>query len=133
MLEITSPGPLPDLLSFEELGTGRSEIRNRVLAPIFKDMKLIEAWGSGIQKMRMEFKEYPEIDLVLIEAGHTFQVQFFKKGGAEAESGPSQGRVKKESQPECSQSDSQSQCEEEFWKLLLKVLCPKQKYLIVLA
>ena len=100
MLEITSPGPLPDLLSFEELGTGRSEIRNRVLAPIFKDMKLIEAWGSGIQKMRMELKEYPEIELVLKEAGHAFQVQFVKKGGAEAESGQSQGRVKKESQPE---------------------------------
>lgn len=48
MLEITSPGPLPDALSFEELGTGRSEIRNRILAPIFKDLKLIEAWGSGI-------------------------------------------------------------------------------------
>ena len=80
MLEITSPGPLPDLLSFEELGTGRSEIRNRVLAPIFKDMKLIEAWGSGIQKMKTELKDYPEIELVLQEAGHTFQVQFIKKG-----------------------------------------------------
>ena len=107
MLEITSPGPLPDLLSFEELGTGRSEIRNRVLAPIFKDMKLIEAWGSGIQKMSMELKEYPEIELVLKEAGHAFQVQFVKKGGAEAESGPGQGRVKKESQPE-SQPESLS-------------------------
>ncbi|MBW1903473.1 MAG: ATP-dependent DNA helicase, partial [Deltaproteobacteria bacterium] len=68
MLEITSPGPLPDALSFEDLGTGRSEIRNRVLAPIFKDMKLIEAWGSGIQKMKKELEAYPEIDLVLQEA-----------------------------------------------------------------
>lgn len=80
MLEISSPGPLPDLLSFEDLGTGRSEIRNRVLAPIFKDMKLIEAWGSGIQKMKTELKDYPEIELVLQEAGHAFQVQFIKKG-----------------------------------------------------
>jgi hypothetical protein len=52
MLEITSPGPLRDTLPVEELGTGRSEIRNRVLAPIFKELKLIEAWGSGIQKIR---------------------------------------------------------------------------------
>jgi len=79
MLEISSPGPLPDLLSFEDLGTGRSEIRNRVLAPIFKDMKLIEAWGRGIQKMKTELKDYPEIELVLQEAGHAFQVQFIKK------------------------------------------------------
>jgi len=100
MLEITSPGPLPDLLSFEDLGTGRSEIRNRVLAPIFKDMKLIEAWGSGIQKMKTELKEYPEIELVLQEAGHAFQVQFVKKGMAGAESGQSEGRVELESRLE---------------------------------
>ena len=93
MLEITSPGPLPDLLSFEELGTGRSEIRNRVLAPIFKDMKLIEAWGSGIQKMRMELKEYPEIELVLKEAGHAFQVQFVKKGIQGTKQEPSRNQV----------------------------------------
>lgn len=96
MLEITSPGPLPDLLSFEDLGTGRSEIRNRVLAPIFKGMKLIEAWGSGIRKMKTELKDYPEIELVLQEAGHTFQVQFVKKKSDGAESGR-RGRVKPES------------------------------------
>lgn len=79
MLEITSPGPLPDSLPIEELGTGRSEIRNRVLAPIFKDLKLIEAWGSGIQKIKQELAEYPEIELVLQEAGHAFQVQFRKR------------------------------------------------------
>ena len=64
MLEITSPGPLPDTLSPEELGTGRSEIRNRVLAPIFKDLKLIEAWGTGIQRMRSEMAAHREIELV---------------------------------------------------------------------
>lgn len=79
MLEITSPGPLPDTLPIEELGTGRSEIRNRVLAPIFKDLRLIEAWGTGIQKMRNEMLNYPEIDLVMQETGHAFQVQFRKK------------------------------------------------------
>jgi len=79
MLEITSPGPLPDTLPPEELGTGRSEIRNRVLAPVFKDLKLIEAWGTGIQKMRNELARYPEIELVLQETGHAFQVQFRKR------------------------------------------------------
>jgi len=79
MLEITSPGPLPDTLPPEELGTGRSEIRNRVLAPVFKDLKLIEAWGTGIQKMRNELARYPEIELVLQEVGHAFQVQLRKK------------------------------------------------------
>ena len=93
MLEITSPGPLPDSLSFEELGTGRSEIRNRVLAPIFKDMKLIEAWGSGIQKMKKELEAYPEIHLVLQEAGHAFQAQFIKKEAPGTKQAPSRHQV----------------------------------------
>jgi len=84
MLEITSPGPLPDTLPPDALGTGRSEIRNRVLAPIFKDLKLIEAWGTGIQKMRAEIQKYPEIELVLQEIGHAFQVQFIKKRARKA-------------------------------------------------
>jgi predicted HTH transcriptional regulator len=79
MLEITSPGPLPDNLSPDVLGTGRSEIRNRILAPIFKELKLIEAWGTGIRKMQSETEKYPGIDLLLQEVGHAFQVQFIKK------------------------------------------------------
>ena len=58
MLEITSPGPLPDTMSPEKLGTGRFEIRKRTIAPIFKALKLIEAWGSGIQKMQKELEKY---------------------------------------------------------------------------
>ena len=79
MLEITSPGPLPDTLSPEDLGTGRSVIRNRVIALIFKDLGLIEAWGSGMLKIRQAVSEYPETDVVFREAGHAFQVQFVKR------------------------------------------------------
>ncbi len=79
MLEITSPGPLPDTLSPEDLGTGRSVIRNRTLALIFKDLGLIEAWGSGMLKIRQALSEYPETDVVFRETGHAFQVQFRKQ------------------------------------------------------
>jgi ATP-dependent DNA helicase RecG len=76
MLEITSPGPLPDTLSLEELGSGRSEIRNRVLAPIFKELGLLEGWGTGIRKIRNELKAWPGIELNLQEVGQAFQIQF---------------------------------------------------------
>jgi len=110
MLEITSPGPLPDALSIEELGSGRSEIRNRVLAPVFKDLKLIEAWGTGIRKMKNELDAYSDIELVFHEVGHAFQVQFRKKetkGTKKAPSrdqagtkqGPSRDQVGSEQEP----------------------------------
>ena len=84
----------------------RSEIRNRVLAPIFKGLKLIEAWGSGIQKMHDELADYPEIELRLQEVGQAFQAQFIKsktpagtKQGSEVqpESRRTGGRVEPES------------------------------------
>ena len=89
------------LLPVEELGTGRSEIRNRVLAPIFKELKLIEAWGSGIQKIREELDQYPEIEgLILQEVGQCLSGAVCKKrsgqGRVRAESGQSQGRVRAE-------------------------------------
>ncbi len=94
MLEITSPGPLPDNLPPNALGTGRSEIRNRVLAPVFKELRLIEAWGTGIQKMQLEISSYPEIDLIIHEVGNSFQVQFVNK--AHAEQAPNKHRTSTE-------------------------------------
>ena len=108
MLEITSPGPLPDALPVEELGTGRSEIRNRVLAPIFKELKLIEVWGSGIQKIRKELEQYQEIELILQEAGSAFQVQFLKRDPYRAESGQSRGRVGAESGQSGTETEAES-------------------------
>ena len=83
MLEITSPGPLPDNLPPDALGTGRSEIRNRILAPIFKELGLIEAWGTGIRRMRNEVNDYPNIQLELQETGNSFQVRFIKVSAQE--------------------------------------------------
>ena len=95
MLEITSPGPLPDTMPMEKLGSGRSEIRNRVLAPIFKKLKLIESWGTGIQRMQDEVSRYSNIDLEFRETEYSFQVRFIKKESKK--SGQSQGRVRAES------------------------------------
>ncbi len=94
-LEITSPGPLPDTMPIENLGSGRSEIRNRVLAPIFKQIKLIESWGTGIQRMQKEVSQYSGIDLEFKETAYAFQVRFIKKEAIV--SGQSQGRVEAES------------------------------------
>ncbi len=126
MLEITSPGPLPESMPPEELGTGRSEIRNRVLAPIFKNLKLIEAWGSGIQKIHKTLGDYPEIKLVFREVGHAFQVQFIKK---EIESWKNRGRAKPESQPE-SQPES---LQKKFLTYFQLARCQNQKLLQSLA
>jgi len=84
-LEITSPGTLPSSIDLTELPIGQSEIRNRVLAPIFKDLGLIEQWGTGFKKIKEALNEYPEIGLDFSEPGLAFKIQFLKKNFEEDE------------------------------------------------
>jgi ATP-dependent DNA helicase RecG len=78
MLEVTSPGTLMSSVSPDSLENTSSEIRNRVIAPIFKDCKLIEQWGSGFRKVYADLAGYPNIALKINEPGLSFQVQFIK-------------------------------------------------------
>ena len=51
IVNIVSPGGLPHSITMEDVFNGRSEVRNRVVAHIFKELGLIEQWGSGINRI----------------------------------------------------------------------------------
>lgn len=57
-LEVTSPGGLYNGLTYEEVMSGHSKIRNKLIANIFSQMGLVEAWGSGIRRILSVAKEY---------------------------------------------------------------------------
>lgn len=44
-LEITSPGSLYSDLTIEEITSGRSKPRNKIITRIFREMGIIEEWG----------------------------------------------------------------------------------------
>jgi ATP-dependent DNA helicase RecG len=50
-LEITNPGSLPFGLSLDTAISGVSQLRNKVLGRIFRELKLTEHWGSGLKRM----------------------------------------------------------------------------------
>ena len=52
IVNIVSPGGFPNTLTAEGLTEGRSEIRNRAIARVFKELGYIEQWGSGLQRIR---------------------------------------------------------------------------------
>jgi ATP-dependent DNA helicase RecG len=79
MVEITSPGTLPPSIDFQEMEARQSDIRNKVIAPIFKHMGVIDQWGNGLKIIANELKAYPEIEFKWFEKGLQFQVQFIKK------------------------------------------------------
>jgi predicted HTH transcriptional regulator len=51
-IEITNPGLLPFGLTMEAALSGISRLRNRVIGRTFRELHLIEQWGSGISRMR---------------------------------------------------------------------------------
>ena len=57
-LEVTSPGGLYNGLTYEEVMKGHSKIRNKLIANIFGQMGLVEAWGSGIRRIISAAGEY---------------------------------------------------------------------------
>jgi len=47
-IEVESPGILLPGMTIEEMKRGISQIRNPVIARVFKELNLIEQWGSGV-------------------------------------------------------------------------------------
>ena len=77
MVEIISVGGFVNGLTLEDISGGRSELRNRVLANLFKELGYIESWGSGIQKVRKLCKEH-NIRFELNEKGTFVEALFYR-------------------------------------------------------
>ncbi len=50
-IEFTNPGGLPFGQTIEKALAGSSRIRNRVIARVFRELHLIEQWGSGFRRI----------------------------------------------------------------------------------
>lgn len=50
-VEVESPGLLPFGMTVDDMRSGVSRIRNRVIARVFRELGYIEQWGSGIPRM----------------------------------------------------------------------------------
>ncbi len=78
-IEIINPGGFTFGQTLEKALAGFSRLRNRVLGRVFRELNLIEQWGSGIQRMfgicERQGLKLPEI----IELNNQFRVTLFSK------------------------------------------------------
>lgn len=68
-IEIENPGILIPGLTIEDMIMGVSKLRNHVIARVFRELDLIDQWGSGVRRM---FREAEELGLPrpeIIEVG----------------------------------------------------------------
>jgi len=67
-IEVESPGILLAGLTIEEMKRGISRIRNHVIARVFRELNLIEQWGTGVKRIFEQAKKLglpePEIEEV---------------------------------------------------------------------
>jgi ATP-dependent DNA helicase RecG len=77
-LEIENPGLLPFGLTMEDVLQGVSKLRNRVIGRVFKELGLIEQWGSGIARMITACRDADLADPVFEEIGWHFRVTIRK-------------------------------------------------------
>lgn len=78
VLNIVSAGGFPNTLMAQDLAEGRSEIRNRVLARVFKALGYIEQWGSGIQRIRQLCLAVGLAEPTIVETGDFVDVTLFR-------------------------------------------------------
>jgi len=68
-IEIENPGILLPGMTIEDVKQGVSKIRNRVIARVFRELDLIEQWGSGVRRMFKEAKALGLPEPEMIEVG----------------------------------------------------------------
>jgi ATP-dependent DNA helicase RecG len=78
-IEITNPGSLPFGLTLEAALSGVSKLRNRVIGRVFRDLKLIEQWGTGINRMISACKAHGQQPPHFEEVGSAFRVTLFSQ------------------------------------------------------
>jgi len=78
-VEIENPGLLPFGLTIEDIRQGISKLRNRVIGRVFRELGLIEQWGSGIQRMSAACRASGLSEPQFEEVGWHFRVTLFKQ------------------------------------------------------
>ena len=75
-VEIQNPGLLAGGLTIGDIRAGVSKLRNRVIGRVFKDLNLIEQWGSGFQRMAASCREMDLPDPTMEEVAFGFRITF---------------------------------------------------------
>lgn len=76
-IEVENPGLLAFGLTLEDIQGGASKLRNRVIGRVFKDLRQIEQWGSGIQRIATACRDAGLADPLFEERAAGFRVTIY--------------------------------------------------------
>jgi predicted HTH transcriptional regulator len=84
-LEVTSPGLLVPGLTIPDVLGGVSKLRNRVIGRVFRELGLIEQWGSGVQRILEACSDAGLPAPFFEEVGTSFRVTLYRRGTQQPE------------------------------------------------
>ncbi len=76
-IEFTNPGGLPFGQTLQKALAGFSRLRNRVVGRVFRELNLIEQWGSGLQKILIACKKWDLKQPKIEELNNQFRLTIF--------------------------------------------------------
>lgn len=79
IVNIVSPGSFPSTITQEDILEGRSEIRNKVIARVLKELNYIEQWGSGIRRIKSSCQAKGLKEPEIIEKGDFVSVSLYRE------------------------------------------------------
>ena len=77
-VEISSPGSLYGSLTLQEALSGRSSIRNKIVASVCEKLNVIEGWGTGLKRIIDFCKEKHVNPPDFLEIGDLLRVNFYR-------------------------------------------------------
>jgi predicted HTH transcriptional regulator len=78
-IEFTNPGGLPFGQTIQKALSGFSKLRNRVIGRLFRELQLIEQWGSGLQRILSVCKKEGLKAPVIEEQNNHFRLTLYAK------------------------------------------------------
>lgn len=68
-IEVENPGILLPGMTIDDMKQGISKIRNPIIARVFRELNLIEQWGSGVRRIFKEAEHLKLPPLEIVEIG----------------------------------------------------------------
>jgi ATP-dependent DNA helicase RecG len=68
-IEVENPGILLPGMTIEDMKQGVSKIRNPVITRVFRELNLVEQWGSGVRRIFKEAEKLGLPELQIMEIG----------------------------------------------------------------
>ena len=103
-IEVENPGILLPGMTIEDMKNGVSRIRNSVIVRVFKELNLIEQWGSGLKRVFADAEQEglpePKIEELGMRMRISLPLAEIHKAGKQFERPESPTRSRPESRPE---------------------------------